>query len=174
LLWTAFYPDGPGCRPDLPTETQAPLRDWCYARRPGRPPETQQRTADFMHIEVNEALLYSAGDPRGEIARLEERIEQLAETLSRCGKFRLASQVAMAGGGLWFAAAITGLAGFDPVAMLLAIAGVIGGTVMYGSNAATVREVETEMKEAEGKRAVLIGALDLRMVEGSGVSSRLQ
>jgi hypothetical protein len=104
------------------------------------------------------------GDVRGEIARLEARLEELADALARCRKFRLASQAAMAGGGLWLLAQIAGLASFDPVAMMAALAGVIGGIVMYGSNAATVVEVEAEMKKTEEKRAALIGTLKLRVV----------
>jgi outer membrane murein-binding lipoprotein Lpp len=144
----------------------------------GGPPETRQRTADcmstdFMNAEVNEAVSHDVGDLPNEISRLEARIEELADALSRCRKFKLASQAAVAGGGLWLAAAITGFIDFDPVAMMIAIAAVIGGTVMYGSNTATVQEVEAEMREAEGKRAALIGALDLRVVRGDGGVSRL-
>jgi hypothetical protein len=126
----------------------------------------QQRTADFMNIEVNETLSFdnNTGDPRDEIARLESRLDELADSLSRCWKFKLISQIAIAGGGAWLLAAIFGIIGFDPVAMTTAIAGVIGGTVMYGSNTATVKELEAEMNEAEAKRAALIGTLDLRVV----------
>ena len=119
-----------------------------------------------MDIEADEALSSGTGngDPRNEIARLETRLDEIADALARCRKFRLASQIAMAGGGVWLAAAIIGLAGFDPVAMMAAIAGVIGGIVMYGSNSTTAEELTAEMKDAEAKRAALIGALDLRVV----------
>jgi hypothetical protein len=50
--------------------------------------------------------------------------------------------------------------------MMAAIAGVIGGIVMYGSNAATAEQVEAEMKKTEDKRAALIGTLKLRVVGG--------
>jgi len=120
----------------------------------------------MMTIDANETLPFDApaGDARHEIARLETRLEELADALARCRKFRLAAQIAMAGGGLWLAAAVIGIIGFDPVAMMAAIAGVIGGIVMYGSNSTTAEELEAEMKEAEAKRAALIGALDLRVV----------
>lgn len=119
-----------------------------------------------MNIEAKEAPPFDAdgGDPRDEIARLESRLDELAESLARCRKFKLISQVAIAGGGIWLLAAILGIIGFDPVAMMIAIAGLIGGTVMYGSNAATVQELQAEMKKAEAKRAALIGMLDLRVV----------
>jgi len=122
--------------------------------------------ADFMTIDADETLPSDApaGDAREEIARLETRLEELADALARCRKFRLAAQIAMAGGGLWFAAAVIGVIGFDPAVMIAAIAGVIGGIVMYGSNSTTAEELDAEMKEAEAKRAALIGALHLRVV----------
>jgi Flp pilus assembly protein TadB len=122
-----------------------------------------------MNSEANEALSFElgAGDMRDEIARLEARLEELTESLARCGKLRLAAQIAVVGGGIWLVAAMIGIIGFDPVAMMVAIAGVIGGTVLYGSNATTAQQFEAEMKEAEAKRAALIGTLDLRVV-GAG------
>jgi hypothetical protein len=108
------------------------------------------------------------GDAHDEIVRLEARLEELAVALARCRKFELAAQVAMAGGSAWLVAAIAGFISFDPVILMLAIAGVIGGTVMYGSNTATKQEVETEMKAAETQRAALIGTLELHMVGNDG------
>jgi hypothetical protein len=125
-----------------------------------------------MNIETKDAPSFDneAGDPRNEIARLESRLDELADSLARCRKFKLVSQIAVAGGGVWLLAAIFGIIGFDPIAMTMAIAGVIGGIVMYGSNTATVKELEAEMNEAEAKRAALISMLDLRVV-GSDVFS---
>ena len=104
------------------------------------------------------------GDPRDQIARLESRLEELADALARCRKIKLISQITMAGGGIWLLAVMVGVIGFDPMAMMAAISGVIGGTVMYGSNTATSREVDAAMKEAEARRTKLIGGLELRMV----------
>jgi hypothetical protein len=119
-----------------------------------------------MNIEADEVLSIEVGDGgvRKEIARLEARLDELADGLARCRKFKLVSQIALAGGGLWMAAAIVGLVSFEPVGFMAAIAGVIGGIVMYGSNTTTVQEMETEVKEAEAKRAALIGTLELRVV----------
>ena len=117
-----------------------------------------------MNFKTDEALPPGDGDRRDEIARFEAELEALTEQLARCRKFRLASQAAVAGGGLWFVAAVAGLVSFDPVALTLALAGVIGGTVMYGSNSTTTAECEAEIKEAEAKRAALIGSLRLRVV----------
>jgi hypothetical protein len=104
------------------------------------------------------------GDPRDQIARLEQRLEELADALARCRKIRLISQIAIAGGGGWMLAVTTGVLGFDPLAMIVAISGVIGGTVMYGSNRTTWREIDTAINDAEAKRARLIGRLNLRVV----------
>jgi hypothetical protein len=122
----------------------------------------------LMNIEADEALSFDPGDSgvRKEIARLEARLDELADGLARCRKVKLVAQVALAGGGLWLAAAIVGLISFDPVAFMAAVAGVIGGVVMYGSNMTTTEELEAEMKDAEAKRASLIGELDLRVVSG--------
>ena len=42
------------------------------------------------------------GDPREEIVRLEERIEELAAKIESCRKFILASRIAVASGGTPF------------------------------------------------------------------------
>jgi hypothetical protein len=104
------------------------------------------------------------GDPRDQIARLETQLEELADARQRCWKFKLASQIAIACGGLWMVAATIGVVGFDPVAFMAAISGVIGGTVMYGSNTTTQQEIEAAMRDAEADRAELIGMLELRVV----------
>jgi len=105
------------------------------------------------------------GDPRDQIARLESRVEELADAMERCRKIRLVSRIAIAAGGVWMLAAAIGVLAFDPMAMMAAISGVIGGTVMYGSNRTTWREVDAAINEAEAKRAELIGRLKLRVVE---------
>jgi hypothetical protein len=104
------------------------------------------------------------GDPRDQIAHLESRVEELAEAIERCRKIRLISRIAIAAGGVWMLAATIGVLEFDAMALMAAISGVIGGTVMYGSNRTTWREVDAAMNDAETKRAELIGRLELRMV----------
>jgi len=103
-------------------------------------------------------------DPRAEIARLEAHIEDLAEAMERCRKFILAARIAIAGGALWMVAATLGLIGFDPVALVGAIAAVIGGIVVYGSNQTTSQQIAADTKDAEAQRAQLIGGLRLRVV----------
>ena len=123
-----------------------------------------------MNIEAEDAppSEIEDGDPRDQIARLESRLEELAEALARCRKIKLISQIAIAGGGIWLLAVTIGVIGFDPMAMMAAISGVIGGTVMYGSNTTTSREIDAAMKEAEARRAALIGGLELRVVGEGG------
>ena len=104
------------------------------------------------------------GDPRDQIARLESRLEELAEALARCRKIKLMSQIAIAGGGIWLLTVTIGVIGFNSIGMMAAISGVIGGTVMYGSNTTTSREIDAAMRDAEARRTALIGSLDLRVV----------
>lgn len=119
-----------------------------------------------MNIGANGALPVEAddGDPADEIAGIESRLDELADAMARCRKIRLISQIAIVAGGIWLLAALIGVIGFDPVGLMAAIAGVIGGTVMYGSNTTTSREIDAAMKEAEARRTKLIGGLELRMV----------
>ena len=107
-----------------------------------------------------------AESPQDRIARLEQQLERLAEARDRCRKIKLVAQIALAGGGVWIVAALIGLIGVDPVAMLVAIAGVIGGIVLYGSNATTAEQIAADMEEAEAERTALIENLDLRVVPG--------
>jgi hypothetical protein len=80
--------------------------------------------------------------------------------MARCRKIKLISQIAITAGGIWLFAAAIGVIGFDPMALMAAIAGVIGGTVMYGSNTTTSRQVGAAIEKAETMRAALIEALD--------------
>ena len=115
-------------------------------------------------IDSAEYFQIENGDPREQIARLEARIDDLAEAMDRCRKIILASKVAIAGGGIWMLAVVLGIVGFDPLAMVAAIAAVIGGTVMFGSNTATAKEISASVTEAEALRAKLIAGLELRVV----------
>jgi hypothetical protein len=104
------------------------------------------------------------GDLSDEITHLEARIEELAEAADRCRKFALASRVAIAVGGLLMAATAIGAIRFDPAAMIGALAAVIGGVVLYGSNATTAQQVTDAAADAEAQRVALIGRLELRVV----------
>jgi hypothetical protein len=104
------------------------------------------------------------GDPRHEIERLEARIDALADKVESCRKFILAARIAVAGGGVVFGAIIVGAIRFDPAVMALAMAAMLGGVTVWGSNGSTAKEAAAQLKAAESQRAVLIGMIELRVV----------
>jgi hypothetical protein len=103
-----------------------------------------------------------ADDLHEDIARLEARIEELAEAAEKCRKVILISKIAIALGAILGLLIMLGVIRIDPMA--LAIAAVIGGTVLLGSNSSTLAEMTAAMKAAETRRAELIDNLDLRVV----------
>ena len=104
------------------------------------------------------------GDLHEEILHIEAHIEELADVIESCRKFILISKVAMAAGGTLILAIIIGAVGLDPTVMIGALAAVIGGTVVCGSNTSTLKQTTTAMKAAEAHRAELISRMDLRVV----------
>ena len=106
----------------------------------------------------------SDGDPRTEILRLEAKIEELTELIERCRKIILISKIAVAIGGIWLLALAIGLMRFDPVTMIGAIAVIIGGTVVFGSNTSTAKQTAAAAEAAEALRAELIGKMNLTVV----------
>jgi hypothetical protein len=109
------------------------------------------------------------GDLRGRISRLEADMDDLAETVEGCRKIILASKIAIAAGGISMAAILFGAIRFDPVVMVAAMAAMLGGVVVFGSNVSTSRQAVARMKEAEAARAELIGKLELRAVDGGAM-----
>ena len=109
----------------------------------------------------------SDGDPRDEIVRLEAHVEELAAKIENCRKFILASRIAMAGGGIVLAAILLGAIRFDPAAMAAAVAALLGGIVVWGSNGSTAKEAAKELAAAEADRAALIEMIDLHTIGSS-------
>jgi hypothetical protein len=109
---------------------------------------------------------------RGQIQKLENRIEELAEAIERCRKFVLLSKIAIAVGGISALAMAFGAIWFDPAVMVGAITAVIGGAVLLGSNSSTWDEKAAALQAAEAERAALIGEIDLRLI-GDGDGRRL-
>jgi hypothetical protein len=107
------------------------------------------------------------GDLRHQIVQLEVEIEQLAETLERCRKAMLISQLAIGAAVIWILAYLVGIVGPVPTAMVGAIAAVIGGVVVFGSNSSTSKRAAAAMKDAETLRAELIDKIDPRTVSRS-------
>jgi hypothetical protein len=103
---------------------------------------------------------------RDEIARLEARIEDLSEAAARCRKLILLSKVLIAASGLLLLAILVGLIAFDPMPLIGAIAAILGGIVLFGSNTSTLGQFTAEMQAAEMQRAELIGGIDLQLVPG--------
>ena len=103
-------------------------------------------------------------DPRDEIERLEAQIEELAAKLESCRKFILAGRIAVAGGGILLAAILFGVVWFDLQLMMIAMAALLGGIVVWGSNGSTAKEAAAELAAAEANRKALIGLIDLRVV----------
>src|SRR5262245_59871961 len=89
---------------------------------------------------------------RDQIARIETSIEEYAKTLDGCRKAMLLSKVAIATGGIWILTYALGVVRFDSVAIVGAIAAIIGGVVIYGSNSGTSKEAVAAIKEAEALR----------------------
>ncbi|MGJ4998770.1 hypothetical protein [Bradyrhizobium sp. HKCCYLR20261] len=103
-------------------------------------------------------------DRSGQIALIEMRIEQLADMAERCRKIILASKVLISVGAALLLGAVLGLLGSNAVALLGAIAAVLGGIVSLGSNVSTLRQTTAAMADAEALRSDLIGSIDLRVV----------
>jgi hypothetical protein len=94
---------------------------------------------------------------------IEAHIEELTDIIERCRKIILISKVAIAVGGILILATIIGAVGFDSTVLIGAIAAVIGGTVVFGSNTSTLKSM-TDMKAAEVRRTELISRMDLKVV----------
>jgi hypothetical protein len=99
-----------------------------------------------------------------EIARLEDQIEALAESIEHCRKISFAAKIAIAGGALWFALVVLWILPFAPTPFVAALAATLGGVVLLGSNATTWNETEATLHQAEAARAEIIGTMNLRLV----------
>jgi hypothetical protein len=102
---------------------------------------------------------------RDDIARLEARIEELVEAIERCRKFSLTAKLIIAAGAIWIALSMLALVSYTPETTIAALAAMIIGVVLLGSNATTWTQTETALKASEAMRADLIGQLELRVVD---------
>jgi hypothetical protein len=107
-------------------------------------------------------------DMRDQIARLEADIEQFADGLDRCRKAMLLSKVAIVTGGALMFVYFLGAISFDPATLIGALAAIIGGVVVFGSNSTTSKQIMAAMKAAETQRAKLIDMIDFRAVDAGG------
>jgi hypothetical protein len=106
----------------------------------------------------------SDGDLHEEIVRLEEHVEDLAAKIESCRKLILAARIATGGGGIVLAAMLLGALRFDLGAMAAAVAALLGGIVVWGSNGSTAKEAAKQLATAEADRAALIEKIDLRVI----------
>jgi hypothetical protein len=106
---------------------------------------------------------------RSQIARLEQRLEDLAGALEKSRKAILASKVSIAGGGLLMLALVLGIISAQPLAIVVSIAAIVGGIVGFGANVSTARQDRAAMEAAAAARTELIGRLEMRDI-GHGTS----
>ena len=103
-------------------------------------------------------------DLRDQISRVETDIEEYAITLEGCRKAMLLSKVAIAAGIISLAAYLLGAVWLNSVAVIGAMAAVIGGVVVFGSNLTTSRQATSAMAALERHRAELIDTINLRTI----------
>ena len=104
-------------------------------------------------------------DPHEAIAHIEAHIEELTESIERCRKIALAARLAIGAGAAWLALTLLGLVWFVPYLAVAALAGVLGGIVLLGSNATTWTETDAALRASEAMRADMIGQMELRLVD---------
>jgi hypothetical protein len=106
-------------------------------------------------------------DLRDQIARIEAEIEQLGEGLDRCRKAMLFAKLAIAAGGILILAYFLGATWFEPATMIGALAAILGGVVILGSNSSTSKQITVALKAAEIRRAELIDMVNPRVIGAS-------
>ena len=110
-------------------------------------------------------------DPAVQIPRLEAEIERLARVAESCRKVILVAKVAIAAGAVALLVTATGIVRVDQLVPLAAIAAILGGIAVAGSNSRTLREATANIRAAEARRAELIGALPFSAVIEEGKRS---
>lgn len=104
------------------------------------------------------------GDPHDEVVRLEEHIEDLAVKIESCRKLISASRIAVVGGVLGLTAMLFAFIRFDPAIMAAAVAALLGGIAVWGSNNSTAQQAAKELASVEAGRSALIEEMDLSNV----------
>lgn len=99
-----------------------------------------------------------------QIARIEERIEALAQSAERCRKLHLFAKALVLAGAVWIIALMVGALGSGPFGLIGSTTAFIGGIVLMGSNSSTARQVAADIQAAEARRAELISGMELREV----------
>ena len=102
-----------------------------------------------------------------DIARIEERIEELREAIARCRKLSLAAKLMIGAGAVWIALTLFLLIPYLPSMLFGSLAAMIGGIVLLGSNSTTWNETEAALAASEATRAQWIDGQDMRLVGDS-------
>jgi hypothetical protein len=102
-----------------------------------------------------------------DIARIEERIESLRDSIARCRKLSVAAKLMIGAGAVWIALTLFLLIPYLPSMLFGSLAAVIGGIVLLGSNSTTWSETEAALATSEAMRAEWIGRQDMRLVGDS-------
>ena len=131
---------------------------------PPSPPYNKQSALVVALARQSRCQMDDGGELHEQILHIEAHIEELTDIIEGCRKIILISKVAIAAGGILILAIIIGAVGFDPTVLIGAIAAVIGGTVVFGSNTSTLKQTMTDMKAAEAHRTELISRMDLKVV----------
>jgi hypothetical protein len=99
-----------------------------------------------------------------DIARIEEHIERLRDSIARCRKLALAARILIAAGAAVLVITLFALIPFNAGLAVAALAAVIGGIVLAGSNATSWRQTEAHLHNSELMRAEMIEQMELRTV----------
>ena len=110
-------------------------------------------------------VLVRADEMRDRIARLEKQIDELTQSIEGCRKTMLASKGLVGAGAILLLAIVIGAIRLDPLALMAAIAALLGGLVLFGSNSSTSKQKNAALRAAESERADLIGKIDLTLVD---------
>lgn len=102
------------------------------------------------------------------IARLEDHIEALQESIARCRKIALAAKLLIAAGAVWLVLSLLWVVPFITAIVVASIAAVIGGIVLAGSNSTTWTQAEARLHNSEAKRAEMIEGIEMRVVGEDG------
>jgi hypothetical protein len=103
-----------------------------------------------------------------DIARIEEHIEALRDSVARCRKLALAAKVLIGAGAAWLALTLFDFISFVPFAVIAAMAAMIGGIVLAGSNATTWTQTQARLHNSEALRQEMIERLEMRVVGEDG------
>jgi hypothetical protein len=112
----------------------------------------------------------SGSSPHDEIARLEQRLEDLADDMERCRKLAILAKVMVMGSVAWIAAGLVGLVGLGGTSIVVSIAAILAGLILGGSNRSSMEHTQADIDKTEARRHELIGAIDLRTVRSQTVA----